>query len=533
MILTTNKEPAVGLVHDVESAGRAERIEIKVWAGSALAHFLDFEPKGQWIRKTFLGVEPNHLSEESLGELSLRSVGSVPLLDDPERWIDRDIDEKLRSSAEGRVQFVLGESRVGKTVACLKCLQQHVQAGGFGLVMTDEVVRRSLTVGDAIEHTLRNLLPSLASGAGRQALSLTSENEQFLLVIEDINRSVQPARLVEILAAWSLRTSTEKDRCGWRILCPVWPRTMALASTNADKIANDSAVVVTSFARGEGIAAVKRRRLGVTDLEAESVASALGFVPLLIALHGDSDAIPDPDSVIHSYIERELERVAASIGTYTACEYRDALRTLSLEILKQKRVEPKFSDVLEWTDEDRSIGAKLRELSGLREVVRLEGTTENQRVVFRHDRVRDHLLADVITNAISREELPKTIMSEPYFAEVIGVAVARSGVASAAIDKVADANPLALFCALRHCSRLQANAAQHVVKVSKNWAEGYAWQDPLNEALRATVLRVLAECDGPHVKVLCETTEGDVPDEWSLRGRFRNGDLYAGVELCA
>ena len=175
----------------------------------------------------------------------------------------------------------------------------------------------------------------------------------------------------------------------------------------------------------------------------------------------------------------------------------------------------------------------LRDLTRHRELVRLEETTGNQRVAFRHDRVRDHLLADAIKDAISRDDLPAEVMSEPYFAEVIGMAIARSGVASKAIDKVVEANPLALFCALRHCSSPQADPAQYLVKASMNWAEGGTCRGPLNESLRGAVLRVLAECDGPHVRGLCETIGQDFHGQWSLRGRFRNGDLYAGVRLCA
>ena len=93
----------------------------------------------------------------------------------------------------------------------------------------------------------------------------------------------------------------------------------------------------------------------MTNLEAEAVASALGFDPLLIALHGSSDATPEPETVIRSYIERELQRVAASDGTYTAGEYRGALRTLALEMLKRGQLEPTFSDVLNWTVEERPL----------------------------------------------------------------------------------------------------------------------------------------------------------------------------------
>ena len=153
LILTTNKEPRVQLIHDVETAGRKAGIEVKVWSGSALAHFLDVDPQGQWIRKTFLGVDPTRLSKELLGELSACSLDLAPLPDDPERWVDREVDEKLRHPVEDRIQFVLGDSGAGKSVACLKCLQQHVQAGEFGLVVTDEVLGTSLTVEDAIERT--------------------------------------------------------------------------------------------------------------------------------------------------------------------------------------------------------------------------------------------------------------------------------------------------------------------------------------------------------------------------------------------
>ena len=528
LILTTNKEPATGLIHDVESEGQKAGIEIKIWTGSALAHFLDFNPKGQWIRKTFLGVEPNHLSRAALRDLSLRSIELVPSLDDPKLWVDRYVDEKLRNSNESRVQFVLGESGVGKTVACMKCLQEHVHAGGYGLVVTDEVVRTSLTLEDAVERTLHNLQPDLVSGAGREALSLSSENEQLLLVIEDINQSVQPARLVEIVVAWSARATTEKDRRGWRMLCPVWPRTITLASNHAAKIAIDLAMVVPSFVQEEGIAAVKQRRHGVTDLEAEAVASALGLDPLLIALHGDSDEVPDPVSVVYTYLERELERAATPTGTYTAGEYRLALRALSLEMLTRRQLLPRFADVLKWFDAQPSIASMLRDLLRLREVVRLEGPTDDQNIVFRHDRVRDHLLADAITDAISRDAMPSPVMAEPYFAEVIGMAIARRGVLSTAIDKVAEVNSLALFYALRHCSNLHTDPAQYVLKASNNWVDGGAWQDPLNNTLRVAILRTLAECDGPYVRPLCETMGDEGPDEWSLRGRFRNGDLYAG-----
>ena len=49
--------------------------------------------------KTFFGVGPLHLSEQLLSELSVRSVSSAQLPDDPRRWVDRYIDTSLKSSS--------------------------------------------------------------------------------------------------------------------------------------------------------------------------------------------------------------------------------------------------------------------------------------------------------------------------------------------------------------------------------------------------------------------------------------------------
>ena len=533
LILTTNKEPATALLDDVDTAGRDAGIEVKVWPGSALAHALDTDPRGQWIRQEFFGVEPTALSGKLLHDLSLRSIRASLPPDDPELWVHRTAEDALGAPVNDDVQFVLGESGVGKTVACLRHLQRHVQAGGFGLVVNDETLRTSVAIEDTICRTLQNLQPSLGDSAGSDALSLASENDRLILVIEDINRSPQPSRLVERLAAWNAHETPTEDVPHWRILCPIWPRTIALVSDNASKAVNESTVLIALFTKDEAMAAVRRRCDGLTDLEAEALASDLGYDPLLIALHEGRGVASDPASVIHGYVTRSLNRLAASVGRYTDGEYWGALRTLSLEMLKRRRLEPCFAVVSEWTAEKPEVAMMMRELAGHREVIRLEGTGTNQRAVFRHDRVRNYVLADAIAHTISHDDLPVPVTSEPYFAEILGTAVTRADVSLQTLKKVMHANPLALFCALRSCSRQDTDRARWVLEAATSWAHGDACRDPLNRSLRTAVLRVLSVCDGAHVRRLCATIEDKKPNDWSLRGRFRNGDVLAGVQLCA
>ena len=531
LIVTTNREPREDLVHDIQVAGHEAGIDIEVYTGSAIAHFLDAAPRGQWLRQKYLGVAQTQLSGELLRELCVKSVEER--LPDSGSWIPRDFDEQLASHSRDPVSFIVGESGMGKTVACRKCLDSHIEDGGFGLLVTAEVLGESRTLADAVDATLRELHSPLAVGEGREAFALASETSPLLVVVEDVNRAASPARVLEKLTSWGKSAQESNERARWRVLCPVWPLTTALLSDSAHGFLSKSSISLSSFSEEEGIAAVQRRSAEPLPLlDAKAVAAVLGYDPLLIALHADEDSKPEPKAVIQSFVKRSLGRLAASNGQYTVGEYQSALRSLSLELLERKQLEPLFTDVVQWMGEQSVVANKLRELLRLAEVAWLAGPAEEERIVFRHDRVRDHLLADAVAHALSRDDLSLSVMSDPYFAEVIAIALAGGEAGMAAIDRVAPANPLALFFAMRHLQGPRTNAQQRIVDASMVWADSGAAADPRAGSLRQAVLQILAECEGPHVGSLCARIDDRGTNWWALRARFRNGDLSAGIRLC-
>ena len=153
LILTTNQEPPETLVRKVNTAGNAAGFDVIIWSESALAHFLDYDPKGQWIRSQFFGIEQEHLSEELLRELSRRSLENSDLPDDSKLWIDRQFDQTLEKATGRDVVFVVGESGLGKSVACHKRLMAHVKSGGFGLVIPHKIIAEALSLDQAIDAT--------------------------------------------------------------------------------------------------------------------------------------------------------------------------------------------------------------------------------------------------------------------------------------------------------------------------------------------------------------------------------------------
>jgi hypothetical protein len=122
LVLTTNREPDEGTVRSVQAAAAPHRLTIDLWHRSRLAHFLDHDPQGQWLRRSFLGVKPERLSLAWLGELSKKSLAIYSPPDREDAWVMRELDVALGSTPSRLVTFVVAPSGLGKSIACYKQL---------------------------------------------------------------------------------------------------------------------------------------------------------------------------------------------------------------------------------------------------------------------------------------------------------------------------------------------------------------------------------------------------------------------------
>ncbi|OGP68686.1 MAG: hypothetical protein A2W27_05645 [Deltaproteobacteria bacterium RBG_16_44_11] len=393
LVLTTNEEPDEALVRTVEAAGRDHGLEIDLWSRSRLSHFLDNQITGQWIRSQYLGIEQELLSVELLHELSNRSLEINRPPDNPNAWITRSLDTELTTSIHRAVTFLVAGSGLGKSVACYRKIAAHVEGGGFGLVLQHETVASAITLEQAITMTLCQLHPPLTA-LGTSTLSLCSPEQPLLLVVEDINRSGQPQRLAEKLAGWSPRPMKEGEDtpARWRLLCPLWPEVLASLGDQARKRIEPMIILAGGFTESEGRDAVlARARMDGRELSllsADEISSALGHDPLLIALH-DQCTAPDPHKIIRQFVEGSLSRVAAVANDLPAAEYRKVLRTLAGEMLANHQIELRWCEVSGWTGLKDEPLRLLSRLAHQGDLIRLMGTSDDQRLLFRHDRVRD------------------------------------------------------------------------------------------------------------------------------------------------
>jgi len=534
LVLTTNEEPGEALVRAVVAEGRAHGMTIDLWSRSRLSHFLDNQPKGQWLRRTYLGIEQEQLSAELLHELSKRSLEASRPLDDPATWVPRALDTVLTTSLNRDVTFLVAGSGMGKSVACHRKLSAHVEAGGCGVVLPQEVVAFAMTLDHAIATALRQLHHPLAAN-GPSALSLCSPEQPLLLVVEDINHSGQSQLLAEKLVSWS-RVPRKEDSAAlssWRLICPLWPETLEVLSEQVRRRMDPLVVTAGGFSADEGRDAVlaRARVTGheLSSLNAAAIAEALGHDPLLIALH-DQGASPEPHRVVGRFVEGSLARISATAKDYPAEQYRQALRALAGEMLKNRHLELAWREFSRWKELQ---GWPLRLISSMAhqgELIRIAGSSSNQRLVFRHDRVREWLLADAAAELDRGGCLTDEILAEPYFAEVIGTVLAWERPLPGFLQRVASSNPLALFYALRLLGDMGGLHGEALVPTINHWLQEPSTREASNTHLRWAALATLAETDSNAVPEIVRNFPERTID--GMAALLRNGNLGGGIELC-
>lgn len=533
LALTSNQDPSENLIRDVQAVANLHRITIDVWPVSRIAHYLDNTPDGQWLRRQYLGISQERISADLLAELSRLSLDSFNMMPATETLIERDFDAIVASRSPLPVAFFIGESGFGKTVACYTFLKKHIDSGGYGLWLSHNTVEACPTLDQALDSELRRLHPSLEPFAGGKARGFCSPDKPFVVLVEDINWSERPSLLLERLIGWSGAESNTVARFNWRVLCPVWPRTIATTSTDARKRLDSLSVTVKPFTVDEARHAVRQRarlaRIDINDLTADRIADALGNDPLLIGLY-DFSGERDHSKVIETFVSNSIQRLGAGTGSFIYTEYQDALRQLAREMLVQRQIAPTWRDITEWLAGQPDRFAAIRQIVQTGEIVRLGITTQLERLRFRHDRVRAWLLSEAMAELMRANLAEDTIIAEPFYADVIGSALTYPHTTVRMVERVRDKNPLALFYALKAFGEPQTEVHEAVVQAIYGWLREDEMYKRPNRALRSAILDVLSETESSQVIPITNHLRDGMRSR--ITARFLNGDLAAGVQLC-
>jgi hypothetical protein len=206
------------------------------------------------------------------------------------------------------------------------------------------------------------------------------------------------------------------------------------------------------------------------------------------------------------------------------------LQRLTLAMLQRRRVDPSWGDIMEWFSNWPDHLAALRELTKHAEVIRISGTGSEARLAFRHDRVQKQLLFAAAIEALKINDLADDILADPFFAEVIGTALAHESASSANVIRAKASNPLALFYALHVFREPTLDTHQAVLDAINQWLSDEGSHTRVYQTLRHLALHVLAGTQSSHVVGIVRRFRDRSWD--GQLACLRNGDLSGGVRLC-
>lgn len=533
LVLACTSDPDENLVRDVHAAA-GDELKIDLWPGSRIADFLDRNPEGQWLRKQQFGTAAPRLSLSQAFAISHLSLGQYLSLVERSEIVPRALAADLVDFAmELRgVGFIIGESGLGKSTA-LRCLgDDWLVQGGMVLILSHEIIEHAGTIEQAITHGLRYWMPELDMECGHAALALATHEQPILLIVEDVNRSTNPGRIIERLVGWSV-TSNSAVACNivpqpWRLLCPVWPSNAGLGNEKLYKRVIGNSFMIDKFERSEAISAIRTRAnaagVELTVLQCNDLAMALGDDPLLIGLNNNW-LKPSAREAIQSYCDLNIEEAADN--ALLGIDLRQALGELAEKMVIERTVYPKWHQIRNWLAGNNDILSAIRRLVKQGKIIQLGMASSDERLAYRHDRVRDYLLTRALKSLIERDKLTPELWVEPFYSGLIGGAL--PDLPLVIICKATAHNPVALFAAL-HAENVGEEHRDRLIEAANEWVASPSFKMKASERQRQHAMQYLARTDGAFVADLAK----HFPFGFSqIEAMVRNGSVRAGASLCA
>jgi hypothetical protein len=487
IILSTNQRLKPGLTIEVAATADKLGFECDIWEQSSLADFLDTRSEGHWIRKQYLGVEAELLSGSLLGDLSSLSLSRYAadfLLTPSETWVERSEEETLDCLIDEMgpaILFLKGSSGTGKSVAAYRVMARHMAKGGSALWFPADRILGCTTLKTAVSTVLADLHPFLAPASGEQALNLVQTGLPLLIVIDDANRLQHPLGLIRKVCTWLNRQPVDPQNGSprpienVRILCPVWPRLWSVLPT---EVRDQEAIRLLDFgemSREETVASLKKGLVPTQEQQnIEEVADFLHNDPILVGLfiamirrNSTGDILSLAHRVMDSFIERHMLEALPSVPL---SESLSVLTTLAYQMLLRRELNPVWMQVVQWAEFNEHERLLLRDLIQNGAICRLAGVLGDT-VAFRHDRIREELLVRGGVYALQQGcELPDAVL-DPYFADIVGNALARRVPSENILQSLVRRSPLSLFMAITILARETKPVPDLICRIARTYFE--------------------------------------------------------------
>lgn len=530
--LNTNRRVDTTLSNRVYELSQEWNLNTIIIENSTITHFLDNIADGQFLRRKYLNIDCERISTPFLQELSLNSLNEYKNFIHQEDWmIQRNLPESSISSitySDETLHFLEGESGHGKSTLAFELLNKHISNGGIGFWIQDEILTSAPNLQDAFNKTLKSILPTVPTNSYNETFPLLNNAQQLLLVVDDVNRSNSPQRLITKLITFHKDDSNTKNDTSIKpikTICPIWTKNLSAVSQKE----NSTIAIheVPGFTKGEAIDAVKKRakysaNIALSETQCTEIADQLGNDPILIGLCTNFLNITSSNIVITQYIESCLN-ILSQKHQYLLEEYTDSLTKLVILLLQNRNFNPDWQTIQTHfnTQDDISV---VRQIIDDSKICRMFRIGEARRLSFRHDRIREEVFVSAIQSLITNN-YQNPILLEPYYTKFVAKAIVRSNL-DLNIRYFRNHAPLVLLEVIRESSNENYTNLTVVESEALSWAKNNVGKGLEFDSVVNVARKILEEIDNTIVLKIIEYFPSKYDFEYA---RMRNADLLHAV----
>lgn len=548
VVLTTNQRVSEDLATDVYEAAAGNSVSAEIYSQSRLTDCLDNTPDGQWLRQQYLGITAERLSSPLLMSICRQNLGQYEefLNTRTKVLVDRDLEEgALAAALSGSAQLVLlvGASGSGKSALAYRLMSRLIRDGEPALWLDADMLAETVTLPALVDAALRAYHPQLTSTAGADAMRLRAEGRPLILVVDDINRSREPDKLLRRLLAVSApgEATANNGASSLRaavLLCPLWTDVWARMDRETNMRAGISLVGVGRMQEADGEIAVlslaTSAGVSITGEQARRLASKMAFEPIQLGLFGrllsdnpQANLEALADNTLEFYMKMTLDRLSrASTRAYLVGEYEGTVARLGSRMLQERNLRPTWSNVEQWLTPSSPDTERMREIVHDGELCRVPDSRE---LLFRHDRVLETVVVAGAKLLLSQAATDAEAVYDPYYTDILGRVLAGPDTETGSITAVCERNPAALFSALRRLPDPPTDRQREIVTQVVGWARAHSRGRGTLSAIVDSACWSLMDVATPVVFEVTDAFPRYLP---IMLARLRNGSADDGAVYC-